>query len=171
METIPEPILSDTESADLPGKADLGKRFGAYLIDALLAGLIAYILGLGGFRMYGLGMLAGAGYILLRDGLQVEFMHQRSLGKKLLKLRPVRLDGSPMTIDASLRRNWPMALPTALYGLGALLGGYGGFFAITALAGIAGLFVLVECILVLTDANGRRFGDKFANTQVVVSDD
>jgi len=170
METTPDPAPAET-GATSPGKADLGKRFGAYLIDALLAGLIAYILGRAGFRMYGLGMMVGASYILLRDGLGIEFMHQRSLGKKLLKLRPVRLDGSPMTIDASLRRNWPMALPTALYGLGFLLGGYDGFFAITALAGVALLFVLVECILVLTDADGRRFGDKFANTQVVADDD
>ena len=170
METIPDAGASDTGNST-HGKADLGKRFGAYFIDALLAGLLAYILGLGGFRMYGFGMLVGAGYILFRDGLEIEFMRQRSLGKKLLKLRPVRLDGSPMTIDASLRRNWPMALPTALYGLGAILGGYGGVFAVTALAGLAGLFVLVECILVLTDDDGRRFGDKFANTQVVTSDD
>lgn len=164
METTPEPAVADTPSSD---KADLGKRFGAMLIDGLLAGVLAYILGLGGIRMYGLGMLVGAGYILTRDGLTLEFMNLRSFGKKLLNLRAVQLDGSPMSLDASIRRNWPIALPTALYGLGALIGGYGGFFAITALAGLAGLFSLVECILVLTDEEGRRFGDKFANTKVV----
>ncbi|MDX1439046.1 MAG: RDD family protein [Rubricoccaceae bacterium] len=163
METPSDPPMADTSS----GKADLGKRFGATLIDGLIAGILAYIFALGGIRMYGFGMLVGVAYILVKDGLAVDFMQQQSLGKKLLKLRAVRLDGATMTLTDSVRRNWPMTLASVFYGLGAMLGGYSGFFLFSVLAGLGGLFALVECILVLTDPEGRRFGDKFAETKVI----
>ena len=149
-------------------KADLGKRFVAILIDSLLAGVGAAIIGVGGFRMYGLGLLLGAGYILVRDGLEFDFMDRRSIGKKVMKLRPKRLDGRPMDLEASVRRNWTLALSTALFGLSYLLGGWGGFFLLSMLAGLAGLLNLAEAVLVVTDDEGRRIGDKMADTKVVV---
>lgn len=85
-----------------------------------------------------------------------------------MKLRPVRLDGGAMDMETSVRRNWTLALGSALSGLSYFIGGWGGFFLLTALAGLAGLLALVECILVISDADGRRIGDKQANTQVVV---
>jgi uncharacterized RDD family membrane protein YckC len=151
-------------------KADLGKRFGALLIDGLLAGVVAWILGMGGIRLYGLGLLLAAAYYLVRDGLEYDFMDRRSIGKKLLKLRPVRLDGGAMDLETSVRRNWPLALGTGVYGLSFLVGGWGGFFLLNALAGLAGLLTLVEAVLVLTDKDGRRLGDKQANTQVINSE-
>jgi uncharacterized RDD family membrane protein YckC len=51
----------------------------------------------------------GIAYALLRDGLTYDFMDGRSIGKKLMKLRPVRHDGSPMDMATSARRNWPLA--------------------------------------------------------------
>ena len=150
-----------------PARADLARRFGAYLIDALLGGVAAWILGIGGIRMYGLGLVVAAAYLLVRDGLGYDFMDHRSVGKKLLRLRPVRLDGGAMDVEASVRRNWPLALGAGLYGLSFLLGGWGGLSLLSALAGLTGLLVLVEGVLVITDADGRRFGDKQANTQVI----
>jgi len=157
------------------GKADLGKRFVALLIDALVVYALALVLGLGGRgALYGIGMLAGAVYYLIRDGLALEFMNGRSLGKKFMKLRPIRLDGGTMDINTSIRRNWPLALGSIIWGLAALMGGLGIFlFAglLAIIAWIGSLLGLVEAILVLTDSEGRRIGDKFAGTKVVVSDD
>lgn len=172
METPVDPIPAADPFAAGPDtayvKADPVKRFVALLIDGLLVGVGASILGMGGIRMYGLGLLLAAAYILVRDGLAFDFADGRSIGKKLMKLRPVRLDGGRMDLEASVRRNWTLALGTALSGLSYFIGGWGGFFLLTALAGLAGLLALVECVLVLTDTDGRRIGDKMAETQVVV---
>ena len=63
-------------------------------------------------------------------------MDRRSIGKKLIKLRAVRLDGQPMTVEDSL--------------------------------GIIGLILaIIEAIMALTDPEGRRLGDKLANTKVI----
>ncbi len=151
-------------STGAPKKADPVKRFLAVFIDGLIAAMMSLVLGvvipvLGFF----LGALLGAAYMLVRDGLTLEFMDQRSLGKKLLKLRPVRLDGSRLDLNDSMKRNWVFAVPNGLQAipiLGQILG---------SLLGI--VLGIVECILVLTDPEGRRWGDKLANTRVIEVDE
>jgi uncharacterized RDD family membrane protein YckC len=181
METTPSPDpmldpelhagLDPMDVADTAyAKADLVKRFLAMLIDALIAGAMAVVLGIGGTTLYGLGMLAGAAYILVRDGLELDFADGRSIGKKVMKLRPVRLDGGAMDMNTSIRRNWTLALGNLVWGLAAMAGGLYAF-AIAGLLGIlayvASLLGLVEGILVLVDKDGRRIGDKMAATQVI----
>lgn len=165
---LPDPML---DPMGTPGhsraKADLGKRFVAALIDGVVAMIAAWILSMGGIRMYGLGLLAAGAYYLLRDGLAFDFMDGRSLGKKVMKLRPRRLDGGPMDLETSVRRNWPLALGTLIIGLSYFIGGWGGFFFLSWLGALAGLLGLVEAVLVVTDPEGRRIGDKYAGTQVV----
>jgi uncharacterized RDD family membrane protein YckC len=148
-----------------PHKADIGKRFIAALIDAIPAILVGFIFGLvpwiGGIIG---GLLAGAWW-LVRDGLDVDFADKRSLGKQIMKLRPVRLDGQPMTMETSLKRN----LPLAVYCVGYLLWvvpvlGHIMSIPIFLIGGIIGL---VEAILVVTDPEGRRWGDRLAGTKVV----
>lgn len=159
---------SEATMDDLPGgKADLGRRFGALLVDGLIAGVIYAILG---NLNYTLGWLAYAAYILVRDGLSLEFMNGRSIGKKLLKLRIVRDDGAPMDLQTSVMRNLPMALGAIINAL-IWIGGWQLWATLSWLGLVASLIALVECILVLTDAEGRRFGDKFAKTHVVDSAD
>lgn len=138
------------------GKADLGKRFLAALIDGVLSGIVSAIIPF-------VGGLIGAAYMLLRDGFEFDFMDHRSLGKKLLKLRPVTLDGTPVDINVSIKRNWVFAVPLVLMVI-PILG--------WVLAPIIGVVIgIIECVLVLTDPEGRRWGDKFANTKVIeVSD-
>ncbi|MEM1115892.1 MAG: RDD family protein [Bacteroidota bacterium] len=151
-------------------KADLVKRFLAVLIDGLLAGVVVYVFGLFGTFMSGVGTLIGAGYILSRDGLETPYTDGRSFGKKVIGLRAVTLDGSPMTLQTSIRRNWPLAIGSIVSGVGSLVSGLGlGILAwpIIALGGFVGLLGLVEGILVITDDKGRRIGDKSGNTQVV----
>ena len=149
-------------------KADLVKRFLALLIDGIIGGILYAILA--AINM-GLGWFAYAAYILIRDGLELDFMDGRSIGKKLMKLRPVRLDGGTMDIQASVMRNWPMALGSLVNGALFLFGGWTLYTSLSWLATLAGLIALVECILVITDKDGRRIGDKQAHTQVIQTDE
>ena len=94
-------------------------------------------------------------------------MDHRSIGKKVMKLRPVTLDGRPVDIATSVKRNWLFAL-----------GGITQFFAMTIiglvlavpLGLIAFVIGIVEVVLVFTDAEGRRIGDKMAGTRVIETD-
>ena len=139
-----------------PGKADIGKRAIAAIIDAVVAMVVGLIPVIGG--------IIATAYWLVRDGLDVEFMDHRSLGKKVMKLRPVTLDGSPVDMMVSMKRNWMFAL-----------GGIAGFFAMTIIGLVIAIplgliaFVLgiIEVVLVLTDAEGRRIGDKTGGTRVI----
>lgn len=132
-------------------KADLTKRLIAALIDNVLASLVGFIPVVGG--------IVGAAYILLKDGLDLEFMDKRSIGKKLMKLRPVRLDGGSMDITTSLQRNWPLAIGSVLSIIPIL-----GWIIAVPVALVIGI---IELVLVLTDPEGRRLGDKLADTKVI----
>jgi uncharacterized RDD family membrane protein YckC len=142
------------ESTPIAPKADLIKRLIAAIIDGVIAGIIAYVIPV-------LGAAIGAAYYLLRDGLDVEFMDNRSMGKKLMKLRPVRLDGGKVDIIVSVKRNWMFALGI-LAAIPIL-----GWIAIVLLAPVAFVIGVVEIVLVITDNEGRRWGDKLAGTKVI----
>ena len=154
----PEPsVPPPPEASVIPArsKADLGKRFLAALIDGALAGIVSFVPVIGG--------LVGAAYMLVRDGLDVDFMDGRSLGKKVMKLRPVRINGEKMDIGTSVKRNLPFAIGPVIMIvpiLGWLIGPV-----------VALVIGLIESILVLTDAEGRRLGDKLAETMVVEVDE
>ncbi len=150
-------VPPEVPSAPPAVKADLTKRFLAALIDGLLAGGISILPFIGG--------IIGAAYILLRDGLELEFMDRRSIGKKLLKLRPIRLDGQPMDLESSLKRNLPLCIGAvgSIFWVIPILG-----WIVAILLGVIGLIVaIVELVMVLTDPEGRRMGDKLGATKVV----
>ncbi|HYE97210.1 MAG TPA: RDD family protein [Rubricoccaceae bacterium] len=147
-------------------KADLVKRFVASLIDGIIGGVLYAIVAM---AHAGIGWLLYAAYVLIRDGLALDFMDGRSIGKKVMKLRPVRLDGGTMDIATSVKRNWPLALGSIVSGL-LWLGGWSLYLQLSWLAMAASLLGLVEAILVLVDKDGRRIGDKMANTQVIDSE-
>lgn len=145
------------QSQTATGKADIGKRFIAMLIDYVLAFVIGLIPLVGG--------LIGAGYMMVRDGLDIDFMDKRSLGKKLMKLRPVRLDGQPMDISTSLQRNW-------MWGIGAIITlllyiPIIGWILIPVVGLIALGIGIFEIYKVLTDTEGRRWGDTMGGTKVI----
>lgn len=138
-------------------KADLGKRIIAAIIDGVLCGLVGWI--------PFVGWIAAAAYVLARDGLELEFADRRSIGKKVMKLRPVRLDGQPMDIGTSVRRNLVFVVGTlgAVFAFIPILG-----WLIGLLLGVAGLVLaIIEVVLVITDPEGRRMGDKLAGTKVI----
>ena len=157
-----------TLTAAPTGKAPLGKRVVAVVLDSLIAAAIAAILGLLGTRMGGIGALLGAGYMLVRDGLTLDFANRRSVGKQLMGLDVVRTDGRPMDIETSIRRNWPLVIGSVLSGLGGLVGGSLGAIFGGLVGGTIGLVIgLIEAVLVFTDARGRRLGDRTGGTEVI----
>ena len=101
----------------------------------------------------------------IRDGLDLEFADKRSPGKKIMKLRPIRLDGAPMDMATSVKRN----LPIAAYCVGFLFWIIPvlGHIASAPIFAIGGILNLVELVLVVTDPEGRRMGDKMAGTKVI----
>jgi uncharacterized RDD family membrane protein YckC len=136
---------------------DTTTRVLAFLIDGVIAGVLSNVPLVGG--------LLGAGYFVVRDGLTLDVMNERSLGKHLMGLHVERLDGRPMDIETSVRRNWmwgigPVASTAAAFPL------FGGLISFAvALFGLAvGLY---EAYLVLTRDDGRRWGDELAGTRVV----
>jgi uncharacterized RDD family membrane protein YckC len=137
-------------------KADSLKRILAAVIDAVITFVVGFIPIIGG--------LTAAAYWLFRDGLDFEFMDHRSLGKKVMKLRPVGPGGRPIDLMTSVKRNWMFALG----GVVQLL------LFVPILGWIVGLLIglvavaigLIELILVLTDGQGRRMGDRMAGTVV-----
>ncbi len=146
-------------------KADLGKRFIAAIIDSLIAYAACLIPLIGGFL--------GAAYMLLRDGLDFEFMDKRSIGKKLMNLRVVTTDDTEMDLNKSIRRNWIFAAAILLSSVVTLL-------LIVSIVGIAliplvmllviGAFV-VEIVFIVTRPDGSRWGDQLANTKVIEVED
>jgi uncharacterized RDD family membrane protein YckC len=156
--TAPAPAPSAT-------KADLAKRFIGVLIDGIIVGVAGMIIG---FIPFIGGPIAGVlvgGYWLMRDGLDLEFADKRSIGKKVMKLRPVRLDGQPMDQGTSMKRNFPLAIYAIGYFLW-IVPVLGHLVSIPIFV-IGGFINLVEAILVITDAEGRRWGDKMAGTKVI----
>lgn len=138
-------------------KPDTGKRIVAAVIDCVVAAVLNFIPAIGG--------LVAAGYWLVRDGMEIDFMDRRSIGKKVMKLRPIRLDGQPMDIDTSVRRNWMFALGGVAWFLKyiPIIG-----WLLLPLVGIAALGLgLYELFRVFTDTQGRRLGDTMAGTKVI----
>lgn len=134
-------------------KADLFKRFVAYLIDAILASVISLIPVVG-------GLVAGT-YMLLRDGF--DFMQNRSIGKMAVNLKPIIIEtGSNCDIQTSAKRNWPFAIGHFLVAIPII----GWIFAILIWIPLI-IYVVIEAVLVFTDDKGLRLGDKMAGTQVI----
>lgn len=138
-------------------KADLGKRFVAALIDGVIAGILTVVIPI-------LGGLLGAAYTLTKDALMFQLTKDaqwknRSVGKKVMGLQVVNLGGGDVDMTISLKRNVTLAIGSLLAAIPLL-----GLLVAPLVGGVLGL---IEIVLVLTDAAGRRLGDKWANTQVI----
>ncbi|WP_176521847.1 RDD family protein [Longimonas halophila] len=132
-------------------------RFLAILIDSVLTMLVSWI--------PVLGPLLGAGYFLVRDGLTLDFMNQRSIGKHVMGLKVKRADGQAMDIETSAKRNWMFAIGgvTALVAEIPLLG-----WLLALPISLAALAIgLYEGYRVLTRSDQKRWGDDMARTTVV----
>jgi len=128
----------------------------AFVIDNLIAAVLAGVPLLGG--------ILSAGYLVARDGLRLPFMNQRSVGKHLLGLQVERADGRVMDLETSVQRNWMWGLGPVVAAL-ATVPLSGGVLAVAVSAGALAVS-LYEIYRVLTRPDGRRWGDKLAQTQV-----
>lgn len=141
-------------------KADLFKRFLAALIDGIIASLLIYI--------PILGAIVSTVYLLTKDAIAFEItknadFKNRSIGKKIMGLEVVSLEGKDIDWTISVKRNLPIAIGSA-FGIVPILG-----WIIGSIVGFA--LMVVEIVLAVTDNDGRRLGDKWANTQVAESQD
>jgi uncharacterized RDD family membrane protein YckC len=159
MAAIPaQPPSLEPAAAATRARPDALTRFIAFFIDAVIVAVVGLVPIIGG--------LVGIAYVLGRDGLAYDFMDGRSIGKRIMKLRPVRLDGLPMDLETSIRRNWPLAFGSLAQVLifVPVIG-----WILIPFVGIAGtIMVVVEVVRVLTGADGRRWGDAMAGTEVLV---
>ncbi len=174
--TTPPPPPSDTQgepAAEPPPYAqeaaaasgvvgatpDTLTRFVAFLIDAVAVAVIGLVPVIGG--------LVGIAYVLFRDGLDIEYMRGRSLGKTLMKLTVVRADAQPMDLATSARRNWPLvfgSLTQILLFIPVI-----GWILIPFVIIAGAVFVIIEIVRVLTNPEGKRLGDGYADTRVIVA--
>ncbi len=135
--------------AELPG---LGKRFLARLLDGLLVGLpVGAVVGTfglwrGPFVSSLIVAAAHFGYFVWMEGTRGQ-----TVGKQVLQMHVVRVDGQPMDADAAMRRNWWLLL-----GIVGVLG---------SLAEVVVVIVIV--ITILSDARGEGFHDRMAGTIVL----
>lgn len=150
-------------------KADVVKRFVAYLIDAIISGIVASLIPF-------IGGLSACAYMLLRDGL--DFTQNRSIGKMALNLKPIVVEtGANCDLITSAKRNWPLAvgyLPSIFFkrfligipfvsAVSSVI-----FWVISVLFFIPFLiYTIIEAVLIFTDKKGLRLGDKMAGTQVI----
>jgi hypothetical protein len=137
------------------------------VVAALLDGIIAsgLIVLLGGAP----GALLGAAYLVARDGVEAGPIHFRSVGKYVMGLGLVRLDGRPVNLETSVQRNWMLAVlfVAGPFVLVPIVGG-----ALASLLSFLGLgLLLFEIYNVLADPAGRRWGDRLGNTRVVETGD
>lgn len=157
--------MNGSMNGSSPGGTAAGQheRVVAALLDGIIAsGLIAL---LGGAP----GALLGAAYLVARDGVEAGPIHFRSVGKYVMGLGLVRLDGRPVNLETSVQRNWMLAVlfVAGLFVLVPIVGG-----ALASLLSFLGLgLLLFEIYNVLADPAGRRWGDRLGNTRVVETGD
>jgi uncharacterized RDD family membrane protein YckC len=147
-----EPVFRTNQPAEAitPVVADKWLRVAGYLIDlipAVILGLVALIPFVG-IIIAGLFLTP---YWLLRD------VGGASLGKVLLGMRIVTLDGQPASTGARVLRNLTL-IPAPACMIIPLIG----YLLVTPVAFIV---ILVEAIMLLSQ--GSRLGDKLAGTVVV----
>lgn len=140
-------------------KPDPLRRVVAVFIDGLIVWVVALVPVIGG--------LIGAAYMLTRDTLMYSLTQQeewknRSIGKKLMGLEVVMLDGGELDWADSAKRNLTLTIGSII-SIIPVIGWFLGF----VLALVLGI---IELVLTLTDDAGRRYGDRWAGTQVIMSD-
>jgi len=143
-------------------KADVFRRLLAYLLDIAVASILAALVGL---IFPPLALLASALYLTFKDGVMFAVTKQdawknKSVGKRLLDLEVASDHGATIDLWLSAKRNLPL-VAGAVLNLTFVPGW------IASLVGLA--LVVIELVLVLTDARGRRLGDQWAQTQVIAT--
>ena len=153
-------------------KADVAKRIIAMLIDCVLVFVLSLISFGFGFipflgRIIGLVVtLCGIAYMASRDALPIKDLDGASIGKKLVGLKAVNRNGQNITWEQSAKRNLPFFLPSLI----ALVFSFIPVLNVVIAFGVGLLgllIVIVELLKVVSDKDGLRIGDLFAETRVI----
>lgn len=150
--------------------ADGGVRMGARLIDAIIYGIINFILvvaigggnaGLGGTDNWGIGyLIAGLISAGITCGIEVYLVANggASIGKKLLSLKVVNEDGSDVDMTGSVKR-FSIPIANAILSVVPILG---------ILSGLAYFVIgVVGLIMIFTQDRKQAVWDKIAGTVVI----
>lgn len=140
----------------MPKSAGVFRRIIAAVIDSLIGSLFFYLPILGG--------LFGVFYILFKDAIMYRLTgypewQNKSVGKKLMGLKIVCRDNEIVDLETSARRN-VILIPGRVIAIIPLLG-----WLIGPIVG--GIFKLIELVVLTSDPNGIRLGDRLASTRVV----
>jgi uncharacterized RDD family membrane protein YckC len=134
----------EDENEPVPGsEAAFETRVIAGILDVFIAGGISWVVGIISSK---LGVLAGCGYLAVRDALP--FLEGHSVGKRIMKIKAVTLEGKSLSGDwqSSIVRNLLIAIPP---------------------------FGLLEAYILYSrkEKGGslRRLGDEWAKTKVVAA--
>jgi len=139
-------------------------ELGTRLVAALIDGVVAFVAGF----VPGVGAFLGAAYLVTRDGLPFGFADGRSIGKKVMQLRPVRLNGRAMDLQTSVTRNWMFGFGGVIALIAFLPLGPFGWLLILPVSAVALALSVYEVYKAITDPQQRRFGDELAGTRVVL---
>lgn len=139
-------------------KVPIAPRILAKLLDLLIMGLLALIL------PNIIGPLLGFFYSIAGDALNSGDFQGQSIGKKVFKLRVVRMsDHEPPHLQDAVIRNIPIGVAT--------------FFSIIPFWGWIILIVIgiplmvMEFYLMMRIPTGHRLGDVMADTEVIRAED
>ncbi len=129
-------------------KVEVNNRILAALID----GVMSYVIGF----IPVIGAIAGAVYMLLKDGL----FEGQSVGKKVMKMQVITENDAKADFAVSARRNVIFAIPIAVMIIPIL-----GWIIAPILSLV---IVIIEFLKIKDDPKGRRRGDNWAGTQVIM---
>ncbi len=140
----------------MPKTAGVFRRIAAAAIDSLIGSLFFFVPIFGG--------IFGIFYILFKDAIMYRLTgypewQNKSIGKKLMSLKIVCQEKAIIDLETSARRN-VILIPGRVIGIIPLLGWVLGPI-------VGGFFKLIELLVLTSDPQGIRLGDRLADTKVV----
>ncbi len=145
-----------TESVSGAQYASFGIRFVAIIIDGLIVGIpLIIITAILGIISTPLAALVDAVVYLLYEGLMLAMQNGQTVGKKLMSVRVVSTDGSPLTMNKTFTRAGVKAVLSVLSSIKP------------PITSILGILSLLDYLWPLWDTNKQTWHDKAAGTYVV----
>lgn len=136
--------------------ASVGIRFVAILLDGLIVGIplviVEAILGIFGSPIA--AVISAIAYFLY-EGLLLASQNGQTVGKKIMSIRVVSVDGQPLTMNKTFTR---AGVKAVLSVLGSIK---------PPITSVLGILSLLDYLWPLWDANKQTWHDKAAGTYVV----
>lgn len=136
--------------------ASVGIRFVAVLLDGLIVGIPLLIISaiLGYFSTWLAAAINALGY-LLYEGLMLFYQNGQTIGKKVMNVRVISVDGQPLTMNKTFTRAGVKAVLSVLSSIRP------------PATSFLGILSLLDYLWPLWDVNKQTWHDKAAGTYVV----